>query len=252
MRNDTLLFGTALALLFAAAIVASQGTNEALFLWFNREAAILPDVFWANMTFAADTLFAVAVIAAVGGRHPHMFNSGIVLLITGALFVHGLKFWFEIPRPPAVLDPGTFHLIGPKLTNHAFASGHSFTALATAALLAVNIRSNAGAIALILVALIAALSRAAVAAHWPLDILVGSAAGLMIGVLTQRLTNNTWWLQGEGLQRFTAAIMTIACISLLFHDSRYPGTRPLAVAAGLIALLSLAGYWKTTLLRLRK
>ena len=42
MRTDTLLHATAMALLLAAAVIASQGTNESVFLWFNAESQVLP------------------------------------------------------------------------------------------------------------------------------------------------------------------------------------------------------------------
>ena len=252
MKTDTLLISLAMLLLVLAAGVTSQGSNQELFLWFNANAGVLPDAFWANMTFVADTLFAVAVIAIVASRYPHIFNSGFVLLIIGALFVHGLKNPLEIPRPPAVLDADVFKVIGPVVKNHAFPSGHSFTALATAGLLALNMRSIGGTIALLVIALVAAISRAAVGAHWPLDILVGSAAGLIFALIAQKLTDEIWWLQGKGLERFAAGLMTITCITMLFHDSRDPDTRILTVAAAVIALLSLASYWRQTVATLRK
>ena len=160
MKTDTLLISLAMLLLVLAAGVTSQGSNQEIFLWFNANAGVLPDAFWANMTFVADTLFAVAVIAIVASRYPHIFNSGFVLLIIGALFVHGLKNLLEIPRPPAVLDADVFKVIGPVVKNHAFPSGHSFTALATAGLLALNMRSIGGTIALLVIALVAAISDA--------------------------------------------------------------------------------------------
>lgn len=252
MKTDTLLISLAMILLVIAAGVTSQGSNQEIFLWFNANAGVLPDAFWANMTFVADTLFAVAVIALVASRYPHIFNSGFVLLIIGALFVHGLKNLLEIPRPPAVLDADMFKVIGPVVKNHAFPSGHSFTALATAGLLALNMRSLSGTIALLVIALTAAISRAAVGAHWPLDILVGSAAGLIFALIAQKLTDEIWWLQGKGLERFAAGLMTITCVTMLFHDSRYPDTRILTVTAAVIALLALASYWRQTVAALRK
>ena len=252
MKTDTLLISTAMVLLILAAGVSSEQLNQPLFLWFNREAGILPDVFWANMTFVADTLFAVAVIAIVASRAPHIFNSGFVLLVIGALFVHGLKNLLEIPRPPAVLDLEAFKVIGPVVKNHAFPSGHSFTALATAGLLALNMRSIPATLALLAIALVAAISRAAVGAHWPLDILVGSAAGLLFALIAQKLTNDIWWLQSVGLQRFAAGLMTLTCIAMLFHDSRYPGTQLLTISAAALALLALSRYWYTSLYIERK
>ncbi|MAG43991.1 MAG: hypothetical protein CMH95_06840, partial [Oceanospirillaceae bacterium] len=66
------------------------------------------------------------------------------------------------------------------------------TALATAGLLALNMRSISGTIALLVIALVAAISRAAVGAHWPLDILVGSAAGLIFALIAQKLVDEIW------------------------------------------------------------
>lgn len=252
MRTDTLLHSTAIALLFAAAIVAAKESNESLFLWFNLESQIIPAWFWSNMTFVADTLFAVAVIGTVASRAPHMFNTALVLLITGTAFVHGLKFLLEVPRPPAVLDLELFNVIGPVVKNHAFPSGHSFTALATAGLIMMYTRSMTCAIIVLVIALIAAISRAAVGAHWPLDILVGSAAGLIFAALAKTLTESQWWLQGEKLERFTAAVLTIASIALIFHKSSYPDTQVLTIGGGLIATFSLLGYWIKQIKQLRK
>lgn len=252
MRTDTLLHSTAILLLFAAAIVASLGTNESIFLWFNAESQILPAWFWSNMTFVADTLFAVAVIGTVASRAPHMFNTALVLLITGTAFVHGLKFLLEIPRPPAVLDLELFNIIGPVVKNHAFPSGHSFTALATAGLVMMYTRSMTCAVAVLMIALVAAISRAAVGAHWPLDILVGSASGLIFAALAKSLTDSFWWLQGEKLERFTAALLTITSVTLIFHQSNYPDTQLLSIGGGVIATLSLFIYWFKVLKQLQK
>lgn len=252
MRTDTLLHATAMLLLIAAAVIASQGTNEGVFLWFNAESQVLPAWFWSNMTFVADTLFAVAVIGTVASRAPHMFNTAFVLLITGTAFVHGLKFLLEIPRPPAVLDPDVFNVIGPVVKNHAFPSGHSFTALATAGLIMVYTRSTPCAVAVLVIALVAAASRAAVGAHWPLDILVGSASGLIFAALAKYLTESQWWLQGEKLERFTAALLTITSVVLIFHQSKYPDTQFLSIGGGVIATLCLTRYWSTLVKQMRK
>ena len=252
IRTDTLLIISAFLMLAGAAVIATQGTNEALFISLNSDlATLLPDAFWSNMTFVADTLFAVAVIAILASRQPHLFNTGLVLLITGAAFVHGFKFLLEVPRPPAVLDAEMVRIIGPVLKNHSFPSGHSFTALATAGLIMLHTRSLFCAVLVLVIGLIAALSRAAVGAHWPLDILTGGAAGLLFAQFAKALCARYWWLQGEGLQRFSAVLMTITCVALIFHVSRYPDTRILSASTGVIATLFLCGYWWRQLGRLR-
>lgn len=243
MRTDSLLHVAALLMLVSAAIIASQGTNEALFIAINSGATILPDAFWSNMTFVADTLFGVAIIAIVASRNPHLFNSGFVLLLLGTFFVQGLKFLLEVPRPFAVLDQEFVRVIGPVLKNHSFPSGHSFTALATAGLIILHTRNWFVAVSVLLIFSLAAISRAAVGAHWPLDILVGGGAGLLFAQIAKSITSRLWWLQGDIFQRVAALLMTLSCIALIFHVSRYPDTRILSAGTGAIACVFLAGYW---------
>ena len=113
-------------------------------------------------------------------------------------------------------------------------------------------RSIPCAVAVLVIALVAAASRAAVGAHWPLDILVGSASGLIFAALAKYLTESQWWLQGEKLERFTAALLTITSVVLIFHQSKYPDTQFLSIGGGTIATLCLTRYWSTLVKQMRK
>ena len=258
MKTETLLYLVSSLLLAGVVVLSITDANVSLFLWLNQHLQVLPDAFWSNMTFVADTLFAVAVLGSVASLRPAMFNSGLVLLILGALFVQGLKPALDILRPAAVLGTDAVHIIGPVLKNHSFPSGHSFTALATAGLVLLYspFTGSRGALASVLVlgtALTAALSRAAVGAHWPMDILVGSAAGLLFAILAKTLTEKLSWLQSRGIEWFSAALLTITCISLIFHESNYPATRPLCVISGVLSTALLLRYgWQTWQARLTR
>ncbi len=248
MKTETLLYLLSSLLLAGVVVISASDTNVELFRWLNTHLQVLPDVFWSNMTFVADTLFAVAVLAAAASFRPAMFNSGLVLLILGALFVQGLKPALDILRPAGVLNPELIHIIGPVLKNHSFPSGHSFTALATAGLLLLYIPLKGGRFALVAtliltIALTAALSRAAVGAHWPMDILVGSAGGLLFAILAKTVTERFSWLQSKGMEWFSALLLTITCVSLIFHESNYPATRLLCIVSGGLSTLLLLRYW---------
>jgi len=43
------------------------------------------------------------------------------------IILHSLKRIMDVPRPLGVLSPDSFHIIGWRLTKHAFPSGHTTT-----------------------------------------------------------------------------------------------------------------------------
>lgn len=227
----------AAALLIAALLVLISGSNTPLFLAINHAGHALPDALWSNLTLMADTLFAIAVLLIAGSYRPQMLNQALVLLLLGTVVVHGLKNGLDIMRPAAVLDRDSFYIIGQVLKNHSFPSGHSFTALSCAGLLYLNIKDRRLGAGVIAVALLAALSRAMVGAHWPLDILVGSAAGLLVAVLSVWLVQRLRALQGHGIKLFTALLLTLAAASLSVHEDGYPYTDALAIIACAASLL---------------
>ncbi|MDP2507093.1 phosphatase PAP2 family protein [Oceanobacter sp. 3_MG-2023] len=237
-----LLVAAALLLLFAL-VVALTGTNAALFLMLNQDAGLLPNALWANLTFTADTVFAMSLLLLVASFRPALFAPSLLLLVLGTLFVHGGKALFDAARPAAVLVSDSFQIIGPVLRHHSFPSGHSFTALGawTLVILAVPPR---GLMPLLTLALLAAASRIAVGAHWPLDVLVGSACGILMACLSAWLVQAFAWLRRPAVLFSSAALLTIAAVYMPFFDSRYPDTRLLATVMALVTLSTAAAkFW---------
>jgi membrane-associated phospholipid phosphatase len=111
--------------------------------------------------------------------------------------VHGLKPLFDMPRPPAVLSD--VHVIGPAYRAHTFPSGHATTAFAIGGLYALGLQFRTGYVIVLSVATLAALSRAVVGVHWPLDILAGAfggwlaaCAGIELGRRTLQFGSKPW------------------------------------------------------------
>lgn len=232
------LLSVAALLLILALIVWLSGANQVLFYAVNHAGHALPDWLWSNLTLMADTLFAVAVLLIAASLKPAMFNQSLLLLLLGTLFVHGFKQGLDIARPAAVLDRDSFYIIGQVLKNHSFPSGHSFTAMSCAGLIWLNSRSTGLGVVALIIGFAAALSRAMVGAHWPLDILVGSASGLLIAALSVWLTSNVRWLQGHGQKLFIAVLLTLAAGYLSVHQDGYPYTDPLALVMSVVAVLT--------------
>ncbi len=259
MRTDRLTLGpqqvpllvAALLLLAMALVVSLTDTNAAIFLLLNQDASALPDGFWANMTFTADTLFGVCLLLLVAGFRPQILAPSLVLLIIGTLYVQGGKAFFDALRPAAVLVPDSFHIIGPTLTRHSFPSGHSFTALScwTLVMLAISPR---WLLPLLAFALLAAFSRIAVGAHWPLDVLVGSAGGIIIAWLSVWICQHFEWPNKPGVILFTATILSLAAIYTPLHNDPYPCTGWLASVIAICALINSArGFWIPVIKRVK-
>lgn len=219
-----------------------SGENTALFLVMNREMAVLGDVFWSNITILGDGVIVVMFILPFLHRRPDLVWQFVLTGVIAGLAVYLMKDP-TVLRPPAVLDPGSFHLIGPTLRQVSFPSGHTTTAFLLAALICMHRSSLWIKIAVLSLAVLAGLSRIACGVHWPLDVLGGAffgwlaaAAGIWVGRRWQ-LGLNIW------AQRFFAALFTLVAIwSLMYYDNAYPGTGILQFAITAICLaLSIPG-----------
>ncbi|WP_419811043.1 phosphatase PAP2 family protein [Bacterioplanoides sp.] len=255
--NTSFILSIAGLMLAVALFIVFNNSNQAWFLSWNQAGSQLPDLIWANLTLVADTLFAVAVLLIVASRNagtsgPRLLGQSLVLLIIGGLFVHVFKQGLNIPRPPAVLAEGSYHLIGPKLKHESFPSGHSFTALSCFALIALNQARLSVSALLLALAGLAALSRAMVAAHWPLDIFVGGGFGILFAWLSIQLERRLAFFQSNGWRLFTLVLLTLASAALAFHDDRYPDTQLLSVIASIVAIVMVVRYYWLPLARLMR
>ena len=159
--------------------------NQSLFLWLNNACAALPDWLWASLTITGHTsvvfaLFAVFLLPRL--KRPEIISALFLTAILGGVVSTIAKESFKVMRPPAVLAPEQFHLIGHKLELVSFPSGHTLTAFAVAALLIFGLTLRGWRLVRVLVfACLIGLSRIAVGAHWPLDVLGGAALGFACG-----------------------------------------------------------------------
>ena len=116
---------------------------------------------------------------------------------------HLAKTIFEMPRPQALIAPQDISLIGDTLMGHtSFPSGHTVTIFAAmVAVVCVLLRDKKlthcyrWCTLLLTIAVVIALSRVAVAAHWPADLLFGAIIGTLGGISGEWLTRrfSRWW-----------------------------------------------------------
>ena len=164
-----------LVALVAFVLVAASGRNLPLFLLLNALGPATSDGLWANITVLGDTAVALALCLPLWRRRPDLLWALVLGGLLATAWVHGLKPWLDIARPPAVLGDAV-HIIGPIHLNRAFPSGHATTAAFVAGLIALGLTSRVAFGAALLVALAAAASRSVVGVHWLLTSRAGSLA----------------------------------------------------------------------------
>ena len=159
--------------------------------------------FWFNTTQLGDALIFFPLVSFLIIWRPQAWAAMLAAVPLATFLAVGGKHLAAIPRPAAILDHNFFTIIGNTLTAHnSLPSGHTITAFAIiTAILGSLIPFPSQKshwlwwlLGLLLAATIA-LSRIAVGAHWPIDIIVGALFGYIAGIsgvfLTQRYKR--WW-----------------------------------------------------------
>ncbi len=223
-------------LVVGVTLVAACGYQGG-FARLNAWAAAYPSWVWQWLTSLGDERVPFALSLFIARRRPRVFWALVLAALTAAAYSRGLKPLFDMPRPPAVLAPGDFNLIGPGHRRASFPSGHSVTAGVFFGVLVYYARRLELRAILVLLAVLAGFSRVALGVHWPVDV----AFGLLGGVLAA-------WAGGRMAERWPGpatdapvhlAFVTLACfltVTLTYWDGGYPLARPLLAALGWGAL----------------
>jgi len=203
----------------------------------NTLAAELPEPLWQWLTVLGDERVAFALTLFFTRRCPRVFWTLIGAALFAIAFTHSLKPLFSALRPPAVLEAGTFNLIGPRLREHSFPSGHTVTAATFFGVWVYTVRARWLRVFLILLAVAAGLSRVAVGVHWPVDVAVGLAGGAMAARLGASLAARSERLGSEpAVHLVLVALATGMAVSLLLWDGGYPEAAVMQQLLGVTAL----------------
>ena len=180
---------------------ASWPEQQAVFLAWNTNFAAVPSSLWSAITLLGDSTVLMPMLALFVLSRPRIWAAVLASVPAGALLSASVKHWAGVPRPAAVLDQAWFNLVGPALHHNSFPSGHTISAFAAAAaVLATCVARPQRGRDWILIAwgllpaIVIALSRVAVGAHWPLDLAAGAAIGWLAGLSGAALARRPgWW-----------------------------------------------------------
>lgn len=206
---------------------------------------MLPPRMWEMITLLGDGGVVLALLLPFCRRHPRFVLTALTAGILAGLAAQLLKYGFDLPRPPGVLDARTINIIGPGYSRHSFPSGHTTTlfALLGSFIMVVGVAGRRHlfiALPLTATALLAALSRSVVGVHWPTDILTGAAIGWLCAYGAWRLLPQGD--PGVAAQRWLEGFLAFCAVYLLFfHDTGYADAVRLqhALAFGALALACL-------------
>ncbi len=222
-------------------VILVSGANQVVFLALNTIGPATGELFWANVTLLGDATVGFAICLVLWRRRPDLLWASLFVIVLGTLWVHGLKPFFDLPRPPAVLGDAV-HVIGRAYRAHSFPSGHATTAFAIGGLLVLGLRGTALRAAILVLASVAALSRAVVGVHWPLDILAGAFGGWIAAVLALFLAGKTETFGKHSAVQWSLALFFAACAVALVlgYPDDYPAALLFQRAIGIACLAAAA------------
>jgi len=251
--------------LLLTAPVWIRGHDAELFYALNRHLAVVPDGVWAFLSLLGTGWAIYALTAPSLWLAPRVLLSWLCAAPVAGVVTRIGKMVANNPRPLEVLGPEGIHLIGEPLFIAAMPSGHTITgfAAATALYFALTrgplpwgqwriskaLTHTLLATLLFGVATGVGLSRVAVGAHWPADVCVGAALGILSGltgvVLCQRisdrfLTPHSWVLRGVAL--FGAYCLYVLLTDPMGFDINQSAQE---VLSAVLALCLLRFLWKT-------
>jgi membrane-associated phospholipid phosphatase len=155
------------------------------FLFINRYTQILPDTFWAWLTFIGNGWGIFALCFPLILLAPRLLCAGLLSSLIGGAFSQIIKPFLALPRPAGVLALEDFYRIGEPLLHRAMPSGHTITAFAVVSgiYFVSNQDKRSSFWWIFIIAGFAGISRNALGAHWLTDVLAGCAVGLWSGML---------------------------------------------------------------------
>lgn len=237
-----LVAGVAIPLLFALTL-AVTGTNRAMFLAIYHAVHVVPPAlypwFWESATYAGDGLAAMVLAALLlRWRVDVAIAAFLATLPIVGVYIHGIRAFVSVDRPPLVLSDQNLSVLGPVLQHGSFPSGHSATAAALAGVLVLAVRSTAWRIVFVILACVIALSRIAVGVHWPVDVCVGFAGGWLCAWIGWELAVDRAWTRPRSVQIITCVVFAGASLALLFHPMGLPEAAPFRITLSIVGLLA--------------
>lgn len=178
-----------------------------------------------NLTQLGDNLIFLSLLSILIMYAPKIWESLISSLLLSLVFSCLLKKIFAVPRPAAVFDHSSFIIVGNTLSGHtSLPSGHSITIFAILPILLFafmppKVRHRIlWSFFIILIGSVLVFTRVGVGAHYPLDVIIGSIIGYILGltgIFISRKYKIWTWINDKKYYPIFILLFLICGISLI-------------------------------------
>ena len=211
------------------------------------------DDVWLFLTQMGDSAWVLLVLLALAVHSPQRLAWLLKSWVLGAIASPLLKRAWDTPRPLAVLDPALLQVVGqPAAGHHAMPSGHAMAVGTWVALWFCFLpRSPWGQAARVLAlcgGLAVALSRVAVGAHWPGDVLTGFGLGVLLVALAVAWESRKPWAHrlGRAWVGPASLVLQAVLVGVLWQQPWEGAGKQVANALALaVALVSVGCAWRS-------
>ena len=198
--------------------------NQSLFFTINEASKVLlPDTLAAHLTELGNGSIVGILALGLTLKYPAIAKRFLFITLMAGILIAGFKQFFADPRPAGVLAQTDFHIIGDVLKRYSFPSGHTTTAFAMAGFIMLTFSSLSLRISVLVLAVLAGVSRISVGAHWPEDVLAGAALGFIIAYVGCLLSLKTVFFKrqlcGGGFLSFSSLNWKLNCTRRLPRNS---------------------------------
>lgn len=210
----SILFATALGILYL-------DTNTSLFFAINATASRFNDLMWILITSLGDKPIALCVVFLLFWRKQFLLRATLIAAAFATFISWGMKPLIALLRPSSVLDTATFQLIGEPLVSYSFPSAHAIAAFAILGAIAFYYQHLAVTLIILILASLIGVSRIAVGAHWPIDVLAGAALGWVCAWLGNYLIEADLWRDNDVWNYLTYAVYLLLAAYLFWQGSHF-------------------------------
>ena len=218
--------------------------EPSLFLAINQACANVPALAWAAISLGGNAWGVLALTSPLLVMAPRLMWAWLCAAPVAVLLARLGKEWLLSPRPAGLIEHAQIRIVGEPMEFASMPSGHTLTAFAVAGSIyfAIDARLRQRFGWLWWLAALVGLSRMALGAHWPGDVVVGACLGVWAAAIGHLL----WLRLGPGVlaprgwqMRLLAAVLALPLYPMLdspldYEESRQP---QLVLAVVLVGVL---------------
>ncbi len=236
-----------LVVLVIAAPLWLHWWEPGLFLAINQACAVVPAVAWAAISLGGNAWGVLALTSPLLVFAPRFVWAWLCAVPVGVIMARIGKEWLFSPRPAGLIEHAQIRIVGEPMELASMPSGHTLTAFAVAGSIyfAIDAERRRRFVWLWLLAAMVGLSRMALGAHWPGDVVVGACLGVWaaaIGHLLLQRLGPGFFAPRVWQMRALAAVLALTLYQLLDAPLDYAESRQPQYVLALVLVMVLVRF----------